>query len=1066
MLSLLLRRLRAQRRLLLGVVALMTVGSTLLGLGSLLLSVSEEQALRSEVRRLPPEGLDVTAYLARVANADARGVSRDATRVVVSALSPFDSTVTTGAVSVMRRLGDDRFGYLASSDDLRGQASLTSGRWPGAHVPDGVLEAAVPDTTARALGLALGSRVSLGREIDEQFVERPVTVVVVGTFRSRSRAAWQQDPLSGAGFDPAYSNGAVSAPAYGPFEVDADALVASGSSFASLRVTARPRLDAVTGPTLEKVADDMAAADPRLSAAVDGRVEIERVASDLPATLERVRLQQAASRATVLVAVLLGTALSVAALLLAGRSVAMVRAEEQALLVGLGAGRRQLLALSLGEGAVLAACSAALAIPLSALLHAWLTHLPGLSEAGLAHAPSVTWTQVQAILLGCVLLTGALVGSALRAEQSAVTKESAPVVRAARSGLDVLLLALAVASWWQLRSQPAGAATSGDAVQILAPVLCVVATAVVAVRLLPPLFDLVARSVHRSRTLLLPLAVVEAARRPASATASVLLVAAMASATFGLCLSATWHRSQEDQAALRVGTDLSVALPTSPTSGQAAAVARAAGGVLSPVTARPVALGRYVGDAGSAPTLVATDARRAGELWRGRAPAGTTWAELGRSIAPAHQVVGLSTSGAGAELQGAVTTPGGDATSMAITVVPTMVVQGAGGLRSTVTAGAVPLDGRTHPVRWSFPVPEGQHLVALQLVLSTPPLAEVEDPTGAPSDLEVTLRLPGDADARDEDRETSWSATSLGQSPTPATSPTVRVRSGAGASLVVATAKLSLTDLQYVGARLVATAFTAPSAMPVLVSHTLARSVGVKTGGVLAVSVDGVSVPARVAGVVPTVPSAPSRIAVLADQDMLSRVLISAGQLEPTADAWWVGSPGPDAAARVRALGLGDVLVRREIADHLTAGPLGVMVPTVLLVLVIAAMALAVAGTGVRLSADLGTRAAEIARLRALGLSRRMVTQLLIGQHGTVLTMLVLLGAALGAAASFALATLLVRSDAGLAPVPDAQLVWPWVAELAVVGALVLASLAMAAVLAVVHVRRSDVTLLRSGGGG
>ena len=44
-------------------------------------------------------------------------------------------------------------------------------------------------------------------------------MVVVGTFRPRAGAGWESDPLSGAGFYPAYSDGLASAPTYGPFVV-------------------------------------------------------------------------------------------------------------------------------------------------------------------------------------------------------------------------------------------------------------------------------------------------------------------------------------------------------------------------------------------------------------------------------------------------------------------------------------------------------------------------------------------------------------------------------------------------------------------------------------------------------------------------------------------------------------------------------------------------------------------------------------------------------------------------------------------------------------------------------
>jgi hypothetical protein len=70
-------------------------------------------------------------------------------------------------------------------------------------------------------------------------------------------------------------------------------------------------------------------AGDRLAADLADRVTLTRVTSRLPDTLDRIEAQRAAGRSIVLVAVLLGAALSLAALLLAGRLVAAVRDEER-----------------------------------------------------------------------------------------------------------------------------------------------------------------------------------------------------------------------------------------------------------------------------------------------------------------------------------------------------------------------------------------------------------------------------------------------------------------------------------------------------------------------------------------------------------------------------------------------------------------------------------------------------------------------------------------------------------------------------------------------------------------
>ena len=190
-----------------------------------------------------------------------------------------------------------------------------------------------------------------------------------------------------------------------------------------------------------------------------------------------------------LVAVLLGAALSLAALLLAGRLVAAVRDEERVLLVAFGASPRQQLVAAGFEAVLLALVAAALALPAAALVHSWLTHLAGPTAAGLAQAPTVTGGLVLTVL-GCTLaLAPVLVLTAL--DTSTTTAATRRRWALARAGADWTLMvaagAVAVLAWWQLRDQPDTTAGRGDVTLTLAPVVCVVATTLVVVRLVPVL---------------------------------------------------------------------------------------------------------------------------------------------------------------------------------------------------------------------------------------------------------------------------------------------------------------------------------------------------------------------------------------------------------------------------------------------------------------------------------------------------------------------------------------------------------------------------------------------------
>ena len=1059
MLRLVLRRALVQRRLLASVVVLVTTAACLVGVCSLLLGVTKDRAFAVEIGRAEPDDLSVTAYLVELPGPDVAAARAEAEGVVREVLSPTRPTLTSTATSRMRRLDDDRLAYLMTSTDLAGRAALTSGRWPSGTAA-GPPEAVVPDTTARLLGLRLGQPLVLGEEVDLGGVEEPVRVVVVGTFRPQDRAGWEGDPLSGAGYSPAYSDGAPAAPAYGPFAVADASFLASGSSVKGLRVTARPTPALADDPALRAAVDALDDASAVLASRVDDRARITRVASELPGTLSRVHAQEASTRATVLVVLLLGTALSLAAALLAGWLVASVRDGERTLLLGWGLSRRQQLGSALLEALLLAAVSAALAVPAAALVHSRLTHLLDLRTAGLSQPPTVTSGLVLTVVAAAVLLAVALAATGLDA--GTASRASGRRGAVARLGLDLSLLAVAALAWWQLRSRPATVGSADDVVLTLAPVLCVGALTVVAVRLVPLLLARAATAGTRSRSLVLPLAVQQAARRSHAGTAMVLVAAAVAAAVFGLGLRTTWERSQHDQAALRIGTDLALTLPAAAELPEAAEVAGAVDGgppasAVSAVVRRPLVLGRYVGEEGSRPVLVGVDTRQAGALLRGRTGPGTSWAEVGAGLAPGAPLVGLTLpdEGAGVRLQGSG--PAGTA----LTVVPTAVVQDRHGFRSSVPAARLPLDGEPHPVRWQSPVGPGLHLIGLSLEVDGPGL---EPSAGAALDaaVEVVVSVPGPQEAPADGP--AWQAGSP-QRDTPVSGAAVAVEPTADETLVRTTFGLDLVTFAYSGAVVLATAFAPPAEVPVAVSQELVDAVGAGVGEEVSAIVGDTALVLRVAAVVPTVPSAPGQVAVLADADTLTRALIDAGRLDPVVDAWWVGRPAPGTEQALRALDLGEVTERQDLADHLAQGPLRVTVPTALLALVAVAVAMLLAGVALVLSGEGQRRSAEVVRLRALGLSRRDARRLLLAEHTAFFLPLLLAGALVGAAAAAWVGPHLVRSDLGTAPVPHAVLAWPWRAELLLVGGLLLGALAVTAVVTALHVRRSDPAHLRTGEG-
>lgn len=1032
--GLVLRRALAQRRVLASLLVLVTAATTLLGVGTLLLGPTEDRSFRAGVRQLDPAGLEVDAYLLDLTAADAPSARRDAAALVREVLAPLDPTLSESASARMRRLEGGEpgsLGYVATGSALRDHASLVAGRWP-----EGAGEVAVPVAAADRLRLAPGDAVTLGAETGLGGADDALALTVVGTYRATGGPAWAGDALAGAGADPAYNDGSGEAPAYGPFLMTHEAFLATGSTLTSLRVTGVPDQSDAGASALAGAAAALADAPARLSADVGDRARTTRLASDLPATLDRVRDQQASTRGTVLTVLLLAAALALAAMVLAGRLLAAVRDEERALLVGLGLSGPQQARVALGEAALVAVVAAVLAAPAAALLHAALTRLPAVRAAGLAQRPALTGGLLLAVLAGAAVLAVALAAPALDRD-----RQPRPRTRRRRAvslGGDLLLAGLAAAAAWQLLRRPAEAG-GGDLVTTLAPVVALAAATTLLVRRLPSLLGLLARGGARARTLVLPLAVTQAARRPHPALALVLLATAVAAGTFAVALHATWERSQQDQADLRVGTDAALALPGPASAADAAAVARVArGAAVSPVVASSVALGRYVGRPGATPALLALDATRAGDLVRGRLP-GRSWSDVGDLLAPDAPVSGVPLA------EGATTLTATAPPGAGLSVVATAVVQSADGFRSPVGAAPVPADGRPHRVRWSDPLTGS--LVAVRYALSG---------TGRPGTAPVTLalRVPGTPGG-------SWDAAPLGRQSSVG-SASADVTGAGGVTTLTVTATTDLSYFQYTGAAVLLSALEPADAVPAVVSRQVVDATGVAVGGELTASVEDTSVPLRVVGVVHEVPSAAGRAAVLVDVDTLSRALLSQGRLDPAVDGWWVGSPDPGTVGDLRGLGLGPVTTRAAAAAELSRGPLRVTTPLALVLFAGAAVALFLAGAVLLVGADQQRRAGEVARLRALGLTRREARRLLGVEHVLLLIPLVLVGSLVGAGAALGLAPTLIRSDLGAAPVPRAVAVWPWPAELALVGGLLVAGLLVAALGAARQVRRADPASLRT----
>ncbi|BCJ47077.1 hypothetical protein GCM10010168_34030 [Actinoplanes ianthinogenes] len=1034
MIGLLRRRASAQWPVLAALLAVVTLGATLLGVCALLVTRSASLALGVAAAGADPADVTVTAYTSAILGTDARAVTDRTRDVLTSALAPFPATTAVRASSVMRELPGRTDGartYLSGVERLPEKAALVTGRWPraGQHPAEAVLL----EPTAKLLGLTVGSRVRLAARPPDD--PAPATdLTVVGIARPLPGSGWDRDLLGGAGFDPDHNDGSTSRtfPAYGPFLVDLADLLGGGSSLSRMEINARPDLSHATPAQLTTVRNGVLDADPRLTGTLGGRAKFTRVASALPDTLRAARHQQNVTQAAVLAVAVLGTVLTVTALALAGRLTAGLRATETSLLSAMGASRVQLAVTAAVEAGLLALLASGLAVPGSSLLHAALSHLPPMSGAGLADAAQVTAAQVLAVVAGAFGLTVLLVLVALRTEAPAGRREAL-----ARSGADLLLVAFAGLGWWQLHAR---SATPG-LMDTLAPALLLTAGAALALRLVPPALSVADRLARRSDGLPLPLAAFEAARRPQAAAAGLLICLAAAVATFGVAFDATWQRSQRDQADLAVGTDLAIGLSTPPVGGQGSVIAAATGAsAVNPAANRPLAIGQWLGTAGDPPRLVAVDTTRAAELLRGRLPDGSDWSAATRGLAPEGPAHGVPVPAGGA-----FTLAGTATGEFPLTVTPELLLQDATGLRTRCSAAPMPLDGTRRPITGCAPV-DGMRLVAVAL--------PVRDDTGyfleaTRSRVRVTLGLPG-AGGDVADWTTISAEPVASQFLDPALDGSGTTLRFSGTVLLGGPPEAALT--------LVSTAFKAPAAVPVVVSARLAAGLGVRVGSTLDVTVGFTAVPIRIVDVVPVVPSAPGAAAVLADLDTLSRVLTARGDLESPVDAWWAARPTRDDVA---GLHLGVVTTRAGETARLAAGPLSAGLPAVLRLLVPAAVLLLLAGVILHVTHDLRERAVEVARLRGIGMTRREIRATLLGQHAAILLPLLAAGTLVGTLGTWLITPLLIRSGTGAAPVPPVAPAWPWGAETLVLGMLIGGCTLAVGIVATIQSRRAGAAQLR-----
>jgi ABC-type lipoprotein release transport system permease subunit len=453
---------------------------------------------------------------------------------------------------------------LGFMTELDQHASLVEGQWSAPAVaPGDPVEVVIGEGVAETLGLRVGDDLALQNRLDEELT---VPVRIVGIFRvtDPSDSVWfnESQMLDGLTESDQYRT-------FGPMLTTPQDLI---GRVAGDQVLLQWRLF----PDFERLTIDAAGSlrarvqnfAERVDAAAGGAPSSVVTGLDrIIATAERSLL---ASRTGVLLlmaqlAVLAGYAILLTAALLVDH-----RRVDTALLRSRGAGTLQVAGMALTEG-LLIALSAGLAAPWLAAGVLRLFNVAGpLADVGLHIEPGVTddaFLAAGVAAAACVILLvvpALLAARTFAAEHGAVSRqETRPIGQ--RIGLDVALLAIAALGFWQLRlyGAPLTESVRGtlglDPLLIGAPAIGLLAGAVVALRLVPLLAQLVERAVVRGRGLVSSLGARQVARRPLRYTrAALLLMLAMAMGVFALFYTVTWTQSQQDQAEFQVGADVRV----------------------------------------------------------------------------------------------------------------------------------------------------------------------------------------------------------------------------------------------------------------------------------------------------------------------------------------------------------------------------------------------------------------------------------------------------------------------------------------------------------------------------
>ncbi|MEU6227152.1 ABC transporter permease [Streptomyces sp. NPDC047042] len=953
----------------------------------------------------------------------------------------------------LRRPGAEQDGnpsltFFAALD--RTQVRIVGGRLPGGVATDPEVEVALPQSAAEQLGVSVGERLIL----TDQLHGPAVRVLVTGVYRPRDvRAAyWQLDDLGGRGVQ------ASSFTTYGPLLTAPGVPVSGRVSVGASGWVASADYSAMTAGRISALREAVrtGSAELRKRPVLGGVTEAR---TGLVEVLDRVERSLLVTRSSMLIVAGQLGLLAACALLLVARSLSSERAAEGRLLRARGATRARLAGLAALEALLVSVPAVVVAPLLSGPLTRLLVGQGALGRAGVrVDVPVWGRPEVWAVAAGVAALCALAVAvPAWRASFAGTVAVRAGALSASlRGGADVGLVAVAGVALWLLGGQDSGAVTADrdgvlgvDPLLVAAPALVLLAGTVLVLRLLPLLARVGERLLVRGRGLTAAMVGWQFSRRPMRGAGPVLLlVISVALGVIALGQSASWHRSQADQADFRAGAEVRVLTSGSGGPGRGDVYA----GLPNVDSVAPAVRGTVSLSGSRTATVLALNTTEAAGAVLARRD--LTDGPLLAGLAPREAPAGIDVpAGTGrltltATLHSTTPGPGADVT---------LTVRDRYGTSYEIPSGRLAADGRPHPLTPELNGARGPlALSGLTLSMSQPTgradrhRLVLDSLTAAAGDGGGGVRrlaLPARWTTAVESDSVSLGPDDKARPTRPRVTSTTPLTFTYGTGYLPSDVPASPAPLE------VRLEVARPAASPAAASEVVAVATrqfldasGTREGERVEVAFDGRSVPVRVVRTASALPTTETDAtasgggALLVDLRAVDQVLLDRDGRGLTPSEWWLGTDAPGVtAAAVRALPDVEpeqVVVRDELAAQLRDDPFGAAPEAALVAAAGVTVLFASLGFAVSAVGAIRVRDGEFAVLRALGTPRRRLARLVAVEHGVLVALALLVGTALGAVLTYALVPLVVLTGQATRPLPPVLVEFPLTRLAALLAAL------------------------------